>query len=93
MPDITINSGIFKKIETLELSLHTVGYLRNENMKYVGDLVQKTEAEILCIPGLRRDALDEIKEALAQLGLHLNMDVPGWPPDNVEELAKRFVDY
>jgi DNA-directed RNA polymerase subunit alpha len=60
-------------------------------MKYVGDLVQKTEAEILGIPYLGQDALHEIKEALAQIGLHLNMDVPGWPPDDIEDLAKHLL--
>jgi len=58
-----------------------------------GDLVQKTEAEMLRTPNFGRKSLNEIKEVLVQMGLHLGMEVPGWPPENIEELAKRFEDH
>jgi DNA-directed RNA polymerase subunit alpha len=88
---IHYNLDIYKKIEILDLSPHTGDLLRDDNIEYVGDFVQKTEAEILHIAG--REALDEIEEALAQIGLHLNMDMPDWPPDNIAELSKRVADY
>ena len=57
-----------------------------------GDLIQKTEAEMLRTPNFGRKSLNEIKEVLASMGLHLGMEVPNWPPDNIEELAKRYED-
>src|SRR4030095_7450891 len=66
--------------------------LRNTT-DYIGDLVQKTEAEMLRTQNFGRKSLNEIKEVLAQMGLHLGMEVPGWPPENIEELAKRFEDH
>ena len=59
----------------------------------IGDLVQKSEAEMLRTPNFGRKSLNEIKEVLAQMGLHLGMEVPGWPPENIDELAKRFEDH
>jgi DNA-directed RNA polymerase subunit alpha len=54
--------------------------------------VQKTEAEMLRSPNFDRRSLNETKDVLVQMGLHLGM-IPGWPPENVEELAKRFEDH
>jgi DNA-directed RNA polymerase subunit alpha len=68
-------------------------FLKNDNIVYIGDLVQKTEAEMLRTPNFGRKSLNEIKEVLVQMGLHLGMEVPGWPPENIEELAKRFEDH
>jgi DNA-directed RNA polymerase subunit alpha len=48
---------------------------------------------MLRTPNFGRKSLNEIKEVLAQMGLHLGMEVPGWPPENIEELAKRFEDH
>ncbi len=64
--------------------------LKNDNIRYVGDLVQKTEAEMLRTPNFGRKSLNEIKEVLAQMGLHLGMEVPGWPPDNIDDLAEAY---
>ena len=60
---------------------------------FVGDLVQKTEAEMLRTPNFGRRSLNETKDVLVQMGLHLGMEIPGWLPENVEELAKRFEDH
>ena len=54
--------------------------------------LQKTEAEMLRTPNFGRKSLNEIKEVLTSMGLHLGMDIPDWPPDNIEELAKKFED-
>ena len=63
---------------------------KNDNIVYVGDLVQQTEAAMLRTPNFGRKSLNEIKEVLAQMGLHLGMEVPGWPPENVMSLAEAY---
>ena len=87
------NPAFLKKVDELELSVRSANCLKNDNIVYIGDLVQKTEAEMLRTPNFGRKSLNEIKEVLAQMGLHLGMEVPGWPPENIEELAKRFEDH
>ena len=64
--------------------------LKNDNIVYIGDLVQKTESEMLRTPNFGRKSLNEIKEVLAQMGLYLGMEIPNWPPENIEELVKRL---
>ena len=59
---------------------------------YIGDLVQKTEPEMLRTPNFGRKSLNEIKEVLRGMSLELGMDVPNWPPENIEEMAKRLDD-
>ena len=86
----TINRYLLKKVDELELSVRSANCLKNDNIIYIGDLVQKTEAEMLRTPNFGRKSLNEIKEVLAQMGLHLGMEVPGWPPENIEDLAKRL---
>ena len=81
-----------KKVDELELSVRSANCLKNDNIVYIGDLIQKTEAEMLRTPNFGRKSLNEIKEVLATMGLHLGMEVPNWPPDNIDELAKRFED-
>ena len=84
---------LLKKVDELELSVRSANCLKNDNIVYIGDLIQKTEAEMLRTPNFGRKSLNEIKEVLAGMGLHLGMEVPGWPPENIEELAKRFEDH
>lgn len=91
-PDLEFNAALLKKVDELELSVRSANCLKNDNIVYIGDLIQKTEAEMLRTPNFGRKSLNEIKEVLAGMGLHLGMDVPNWPPDNIEELAKRFED-
>ena len=88
-----IPPAFLKKVDELELSVRSANCLKNDNIVYIGDLVQKTEAEMLRTPNFGRKSLNEIKEVLAQMGLHLGMEVPGWPPENIEDLAKRFEDH
>ena len=89
-PDLEFNPVLLKKVDELELSVRSANCLKNDNIVYIGDLIQKTEAEMLRTPNFGRKSLNEIKEVLAQLGLHLGMEVPDWPPENIEDLAKRF---
>jgi DNA-directed RNA polymerase subunit alpha len=91
-PDLEFNPVLLKKVDELELSVRSANCLKNDNIVYIGDLIQKTEAEMLRTPNFGRKSLNEIKEVLAQLGLHLGMEVPKWPPENIEELAKRYED-
>ena len=91
-PELVFNAALLKKVDELELSVRSANCLKNDNIVYIGDLIQKTEAEMLRTPNFGRKSLNEIKEVLASMGLHLGMEVPNWPPDNIEELAKRFED-
>ncbi|HUN49901.1 MAG TPA: DNA-directed RNA polymerase subunit alpha [Candidatus Sulfotelmatobacter sp.] len=84
------NRNLLRKVDELELSVRSANCLKNDNIVYIGDLIQKTEAEMLRTPNFGRKSLNEIKEVLAQMGLHLGMEVPNWPPENIEELAKRL---
>jgi DNA-directed RNA polymerase subunit alpha len=90
---LAFNPAFLKKVDELELSVRSANCLKNDNIVYIGDLVQKTEAEMLRTPNFGRKSLNEIKEVLAQMGLHLGMEVAGWPPENIEDLAKRFEDH
>ena len=92
-PELEFNAALLKKVDELELSVRSANCLKNDNIVYIGDLIQKTEAEMLRTPNFGRKSLNEIKEVLAQMGLHLGMEVPNWPPENIEELAKRFEDH
>ncbi len=89
-PELEFNAALLKKVDELELSVRSANCLKNDNIIYIGDLVQKTEAEMLRTPNFGRKSLNEIKEVLAQMGLHLGMEVPNWPPENIEELAKKY---
>jgi DNA-directed RNA polymerase subunit alpha len=85
-----LNKNLLRKVDELELSVRSANCLKNDNIVYIGDLVQKTEAEMLRTPNFGRKSLNEIKEVLAQMGLHLGMEIPNWPPENIEEMAKRL---
>jgi DNA-directed RNA polymerase subunit alpha len=85
-----LNRYLLKKVDELELSVRSANCLKNDNIIYIGDLVQKTEAEMLRTPNFGRKSLNEIKEVLASMGLRLGMEIPGWPPENIEEMAKKL---
>jgi len=88
--ELPFNKNLLRKVDELELSVRSANCLKNDNIIYIGDLVLKTEAEMLRTPNFGRKSLNEIKEVLAQMGLHLGMDVPEWPPENIEDLAKKL---
>lgn len=91
--ELPFNRNLLKKVEELELSVRSANCLKNDNIVYIGDLVQKTEAEMLRTPNFGRKSLNEIKEVLAKMGIHLGMETPGWPPENIEELVKKCDDH
>lgn len=84
------NRNLLRKVDELELSVRSANCLKNDNIIYIGDLVQKSEQEMLRTPNFGRKSLNEIKEVLSTMGLHLGMVVVEWPPENIEELAKRL---
>ena len=85
--DLPFNQNLLRKVDDMELSVRSANCLKNDNLRYIGDLVQKTEAEMLRTPNFGRKSLNEIKELLAMYDLHLGMQVENWPPENLEELA------
>lgn len=87
---LPFNRSLLRKVDELELSVRSANCLKNDNIIYIGDLVQKSESEMLRTPNFGRKSLNEIKEVLGQMGLSLGMDVTGWPPDNIEELVKKL---
>ena len=89
---LSFNSNLLKKVEELELSVRSANCLKNDNIIYIGDLVQKSESEMLRTPNFGRKSLNEIKEVLTQMELNLGMSVPDWPPENIDELAKKYED-
>ena len=92
-PALSFHPVFLKKVRELELSVRSANCVENDNIVYIGDLVRRTEAEMFRIPNFGQRSLNEIKEVLKQMGLHLGMEVPGWPPENIKELAKRFEDH
>ena len=84
---------LLRKVEELELSVRSANCLKNDNIVYIGDLIQKTEPEMLRTPNFGRKSLNEIKDVLDAMGLKLgSADIPDWPPENIEELVKKFED-
>ena len=90
--DLPFNRNLLRRVDELELSVRSANCLKNDNIVYIGDLVQKSESELLRTPNFGRKSLNEIKEVLGQMGLTLGMEIPGWPPENIEELAKKLED-
>ena len=83
---------LLKHVDELELSVRANNCLKNDKINWLGELVQKTEADMLKTPNFGRKSLNEIKIQLEAMGLGLGMEVPGWPPENIAELAKKYED-
>ena len=79
------NENLLRSVDELELSVRSANCLKHANIKLIGDLVQKTEAEILATKNFGRKSLNEIKEILAEMGLSLGMKLDNWPPKKSEE--------
>ena len=86
------NKNLLRKVDELELSVRSMNCLKNDNIVYIGDLVQKSEGEMLRTPNFGRKSLNEIKEVLTGMSLYLGMEIPNWPPDNIAELSKKLED-
>lgn len=90
--ELEFNPVLLKKVSHLELSVRSQNCLQNDNIVYIGDLVIKTESEMLRTQNFGRKSLNEIKDILSKFGLKFGMEIAGWPPENVEELAKKYED-
>ncbi|MCC6277540.1 MAG: DNA-directed RNA polymerase subunit alpha [Oligoflexia bacterium] len=77
-----LNEHLFRSVDDLELSVRSANCLKNANIRYIGELVQKTEAEMLKTKNFGRKSLNEIKDILSEMGLSLGMKIEGWPPPN-----------
>jgi len=85
---VKLNENLFKSVDELELSVRSANCLKNADIRYIGDLVQKTEAEMLKTKNFGRKSLNEIKEILSEMGLSLGMKLENWPPVELEEKKK-----
>ena len=81
-----VDPNLLKSVDDLELSVRSANCLKAENIRFTGDLVQKTEQELLKTPNFGKKSLNEIKEVLAAMGLSLGMKLENWPPANLPEL-------
>ena len=90
--ELDFNKNLLRKVDELELSVRSMNCLKNDNIIYIGDLVQKTEPEMLRTPNFGRKSLNEIKEVLNAMSLYLGMEIPNWPPENIAELSKKLED-
>ena len=82
-----IDPILLRPVDDLELTVRSANCLKAENIYYIGDLIQRTETELLKTPNLGRKSLNEIKEVLAARGLTLGMKLENWPPAGLEKLA------
>ena len=75
-----LNENLFRSVDDLELSVRSANCLKNANIRFIGELVSRSEAEMLKTKNFGRKSLNEIKEILTEMGLHLGMKIDGWPP-------------
>ncbi|MCT4635598.1 MAG: DNA-directed RNA polymerase subunit alpha [Rickettsiales bacterium] len=88
--ELKFDPNLLRKVDELELSVRSQNCLKNDNIVYIGDLVIKTEGEMLKTPNFGRKSLNEIKEVLSTMSLTFGMAIPEWPPEKIEELAKKY---
>jgi DNA-directed RNA polymerase subunit alpha len=87
-----INENLYRNVSELELSVRSANCLKNANIELIGELVQKTEAEMLTTKNFGRKSLLEIKDILAGMGLSLGMKLPDFDPKNAEMIKKVMSD-
>lgn len=88
--ELKFDPNLLKKVEELELSVRSQNCLKNDNIVYLGDLVCKTESEMLKTPNFGRKSLNELREVLSNFGLRFGMTIDGWPPENLEEISRKY---
>jgi len=79
-----LNENLYRSVEELELSVRSANCLKNANIRYIGELVQRTEGEMLKTKNFGRKSLNEIKEVLSEMGLTLGMKLDGFVPTEEE---------
>ena len=80
MGNSSLNDNLFRSVDDLELSVRSANCLKNANIRYIGELVVRSEGEMLKTKNFGRKSLNEIKEILIEMGLGLGMKIDGWPP-------------
>jgi DNA-directed RNA polymerase subunit alpha len=85
--DQKLNENLYRSVDELELSVRSANCLQNANIKTIGDLVQRSESEMLKTKNFGRKSLKEIKELLAEMGLSLGMKLDNWPSKSGSQLA------
>ena len=88
-PPPPIDPILLRPVDDLELTVRSANCLKAENIYLIGDLIQRTEVELLKTPNLGKKSLTEIKDVLALRGLSLGMRLENWPPENIDELSIR----
>lgn len=89
---IPFDTNLLKKVCDLELSVRSHNCLKNDNITYIGDLVVKSEQQMLKTPNFGKKSLHEIKELLSTMGLKFGMEIDNWPPGNIEEIIHDYLD-
>ena len=84
VPELHINPLLLRPVDDLELTVRSANCLKAENIFYIGDLVQRTEFELLKTPNLGKKSLTEIKDVLASHQLSLGMKLDNWPPASLK---------
>ena len=92
LEELSFNPILLKKVVDLELSVRSSNCLQGANLIYIGDIVRKTEKEMLETANFGRKSLNEIRDILSKYNLKFDMNVVGWPPENIQELSKRYED-
>ena len=83
-----INENLLRGVEELELSVRSANCLKNADIRYIGELVQKSEGEMLKTKNFGRKSLNEIKDILVEMGLGFGIQLDSWPPDDLPELPE-----
>ncbi|NOQ36090.1 MAG: DNA-directed RNA polymerase subunit alpha [Methylococcaceae bacterium] len=84
----TFDPVLLRPVDDLELTVRSANCLKAENIFYIGDLIQRTEVELLKTPNLGKKSLTEIKDILAMKGLSLGMRLENWPPENLADQSQ-----
>jgi DNA-directed RNA polymerase subunit alpha len=90
-PETQVDPILLRPVDELELTVRSANCLKAENINYIGDLVQRTEVELLRTPNLGKKSLTEIKEVLESHGLMLGMRLENWPPSGLKRDEERDV--
>jgi len=89
---LPFDKNLLRKVDDQELSVRSHNCLQSDNIIYLGDLVVKPESKMLKTPNFGRKSLNEIKEMLESYDVSFGMNIPEWPPENIEELAAKYLE-
>jgi DNA-directed RNA polymerase subunit alpha len=90
--ELDFDKNLLKRVNELDLSVRSANCLEADGVVYIGDLIKRTEQEMLSTPNFGRKSLNEIKAVLSKMGLSFGMEDINWPPENLEELARKYED-